>query len=102
MACCSPDGRAVLNHGGSRSRFGFGRAAGGDRSAIGSGLPDIRAHPPLEPPTPCLIKKVRRRGSVTPIQLSVFSGASISVLAGERALMSNERQAGLWRTVLLL
>ena len=56
MACCSPDGRAVLNHGGRRSRFGLGRDAGGVRSAIGSGLPDI-ASSPYELPTACLSKR---------------------------------------------
>ena len=86
IACCSPDGRAVLNQGGSRSRFGFGREAGGVRSAIGSGLPDI-ALSPYELPTACLSK----RCAVVFLSPSndAFAVRGFS-FGDERALMSNE------------
>jgi hypothetical protein len=56
IACCSPDGNAVLNQGGSLSRLALGRDAGGNRSAIGSGFPD-NASPLLFDPTHCPSKR---------------------------------------------
>jgi hypothetical protein len=44
-ACSLPDGSDVLNHDGSRSRFGLARNAGGVLLAIGSCLPDTSAPP---------------------------------------------------------
>ena len=96
MACCSPDGRAVLNHGGSRSRFAFGRAAGGNRSAIGSGFPDIPLSP-LVLPTPCPSKRCAVK-AVSPVLLNVYQ--THIRFGSERALMSNVPKGGLWRKVL--
>ena len=56
MACSLPDGSVVLNHDGSRSRFGLGRKAGGVLLAIGSCLPDTSA--PLDLPEALPLKKV--------------------------------------------
>jgi hypothetical protein len=50
-ACCSPEGSVVRNQVGNRSRFGFGRRAGGVLLAIGNCLPDTL-------PPPCFLPRI--------------------------------------------